>query len=183
MTIDELRARLRTEIGDETPGSYTWPDPLLNALLGDGVEQLGMDIPMRRTAELAPAADGSYTLPLGLVRLLRVESSGELLLRREYTLRGRTLTASGYTGPLSILYDGMRFRPGVGQDPEITDGEAMPVVWLAASYAMRWLAVQRERLGMERARGAHAAAQEYAQRYAEWLAAGRRPLQRYALSA
>lgn len=179
MTLTELRNRLRAELGDETAGAYLWSDTLLNGFLGDAVERLGEDAPLQRTATLAPAG-GAYTLPADLLRLRAVEIDGVTLAGDEYSAWGGKLTlTSPTTRSATVRYGAARARPPTTGDIGLLAAEEPPVLWLAASYAMSWLAKQREKIGPSAvSTGASAVAHAYVGRYDRWLTARRRPLRR-----
>ncbi len=179
MTLTELRARLRAELGDEAAGAYVWTDALLDGFLGDATERLGEDVPAERSVELSPGADGSYVLPGDLVRLRAVESGGVRLLPSEYTVwAGRLTLAVPTSGTLNVRYAAARSRPPATGDAGLGAGEEVPVVWLAAAYKIEWLAKQREKDGV----GSHflpsAAGAVYRDQYDRWLQARRRRLNR-----
>lgn len=176
MTLSELRARLRAELGDETAGAYVWGDTLLDGFLGDAVERLGADLPLEREAQLTASADGAYALPADLLRVRSVEAGGLALGPGEYTAWGGTLRLAAPTSTtITVRYAGARARPPASGDAGLRAGEEPPVVWLAASYAMAWLGKQREKAG---AASSGRVAAAYGRRYEEWLRARRRPLRR-----
>lgn len=183
MTLADLRSRLRSELGDEIPGAYVWSDALLEGFLGDAVERLGEDLPLQREEELAPNADGSYLLPPGLRRLHTVEVEGSVLSPAEYEVWAGGLRLSMPTDTAAtVRYSGGRARPAPTGEVDLRPGEAAPALWLAAAYAMGWLAKQREKVGVraDRSEGVSAG---YLDRYAEWRSARRRPLRRGVMSA
>ena len=182
MTLAELRARLRAELGDQTAGAYVWGDALLDAFLGDATERLGEDAPLEREAQLAAAPDGAYNLPADLVRVHAVERGGGALQPGEYAAwGGRLRLQAPSTAPVVVRYAAARPRPPLTGDAGLRAGEELPVLWLAAACAMEWLAKQREKAGSSAATGADAVAGAYRQRYDGWLAARRRPLRRRVL--
>ena len=177
MTLTELRARLRAELGDETAGAYVWSDPLLDGFLGDAIQRLGEDVPLEKESSLTVGADGSYALPADLVRLRGVKVGDSALLPGEYTVWAGKLTLhSPSAGPATVRYTAARSRPSVTGDIGLRAGEELPVLWLASAHAMAWLAKQREKAGAGGSSGA--VSQAYAQRYERWLVARRRPLRR-----
>lgn len=178
MTLAEVRARLRAELGDETVGAYVWTDALLDAFVGDAVERLGQDAPAQRTTTVAPSGDGSYALPTDFLRLRSVALDGATLRAEEYTLWAGKLTLMAPTSAsVAIRYEAARSRPPTTGDVGLGAGEAPPTVWLAASYAMGWLAKQREKAGLGLGHGANAVSGAYAARYEAWVSR-RRPLRR-----
>lgn len=188
MTLAQLRARLRAELGDETAGASVWSDALLDGFLGDAVERLGRDAPAQAEARLLPDADGSYTLPADVLRLHAVYpdagdgESAEPLRVSEYTVwAGRLRVTSAGGAAVFVRYAGPRQRPPAMGEADLRGGEEPAAIWLAAAYAMDWLAKQREKAGVHAA-GHSAVGAEYARRYAEWLAAGRRVLRRRTVS-
>lgn len=179
MTLSELRSRLRAELGDETTGAYLWSDALLDGFLGDAMERLGEDVPLQKTAALSAAADGSYTLPADLIRVRGVDVDGMALESGDYTVWAGALTlASPSSTTATIRYVATRPRPPATGDVGLGAGEVLPVVWLAAAYAMGWLAKQREKASSGAPNSTSAVGQAYAQRYDRWLLARRRPLRR-----
>lgn len=77
MTIEDLRAALRAELGDETQGAYLWSDTLLDRFLSSAVGRLGADVPVQRSSTLSSDATGDYLLPADLLRLVGVQVNGQ----------------------------------------------------------------------------------------------------------
>lgn len=186
MTLAQLRARLRAELGDETAGAAVWSDALLDGFLGNAVERLGRDAPAEAEARLLPDADGAYTLPADLLRLHAVYpdaddgARAEPLRVSEYAVwAGRLRAPSAGGSALLVRYAAPRRRPAASGDVDLRGGEEPAAIWLAAAYAMDWLAKQREKAGLQAA-GHSTVGAEYARRYADWLAAGGRVLRRRA---
>ncbi len=178
MTLADLRARLRSELGDETPGAYVWSNVLLDGFLGDAVERLGEDVPLQQEEELAPSPDGTYLLPPTLRRLHAVEVDRAQLAPSEYEVWAGTLRPTAPSSlPATVRYTAARERPAATGEVGLRHGEEAPVVWLAAAHAMGWLAKQREKVGMG-AQGSAAMSAGYQERHADWLRARRRPLRR-----
>ena len=141
MTLTELRARLRAELGDETAGAYVWSDPLLDGFLGDAIQRLGEDVPLEKESFLTAGADGAYTLPADLVRLRGVRLGDGALPPDEYTAwAGKLTLLSPSTSPVTVRYTAARSRPPATGDIGLKAGEDAPVLWLASAHAMAWLA-------------------------------------------
>ncbi|MDP9380743.1 MAG: hypothetical protein M3Q29_11455 [Chloroflexota bacterium] len=183
MTLAELRARLRAELGDQTVGAYVWSDELLDGFLGDAVERLGADSPLQREAQLSTAADGAYALPADRLRLHEALLDDTPLHPAEYTVwAGKLRLQSPSPSELLVRYAAARGRPPATGDVGLRAGEDPPVIWLAASYAMEWLSKQREKTGSALAATSGTVAQAYEQRYETWLATKPRPLRRTVMS-
>src|SRR4051812_27942812 len=188
VTRSQWRTLVRAELGD-TGGTPLWSDALLNEWLNEAIRDFARTVPRESSTTLnTVASQASYSLPSGLVEVLRVEHPTDVMRtfaplvggdRRDSGVDQLDQLASAYTydvfaGSLildlaptasgdSILvrYTSQRAEPTVDTDPLPVEASDVELLLLyACGRAMVWISGQEaKRQAFERDRGATAAGQ------------------------
>ncbi len=202
VTRAQWRALVRAELGDEM-SPYLWSDALLDEWLVEAVRDFGRAVPREATVTLwSVAGQAGYSLPLGLVEVVRVEHPpGAYRVFAPRTGGDPAPGAAGATGepggydvwggelvlepapvtsgePIMVRYTSQCAVPSADSDPLPVEASDVELLLLyVCGRALQWVATQEgKRQAFERERGASATtlAASYQGRYRAALASRQR---------